>query len=492
MGIYLDAAYVALKNNDKPMTASEIIDYALHNRYLDTINTQTPQSIMRARLSTDLLHYGKNSRFIRTQRGFFALREWHMPEYETKHQVKRIPSEELVLVVKTDLIDNIGKFQGINAKYEDFIKHTLHSGNISFIPRLNAETNTYYKQILSYVIIKCEGKILRFQRGNYTNVDSLLKGRYSIGFGGHITNNDVKISSHNSGIFDYGYSYGVLRELNEELKFSKPIKNIPPIIGILNDDSSNMGLKHIAFIHLLELQNLEVYSNEKSINQTKFVSQDELIEEYEKFEYWSKLCIKKFFLKKFRLKANYHPIKKKLKITKDERNLVIIGSVGSGKTEICKYLKRYNFEHISTSNIIKKILNISFDSDRKEVQNLTYEFIKKPQSTEFFAREIYKKMNKYKKNVIDGVRNIDTFINLKKLVNDHLPLIFVQTTPDDAFRFFQKREDNRINFNDFVNYLSHPVESEVPYFAKEANLIFYNYGDLNSLMKTVEEYFGDP
>jgi hypothetical protein len=136
-------------------------------------------------------------------------------------------------------------------------------------------------------------------------------------------------------------------------------------------------------------------------------------------------------------------------------------------------------------------LNISSDSNRKDLQDLTYEFIKKPQSKNLFAKEIFKKIKKYKKNVIDGIRNIDTFVNLKRLVNGHLPLIFVESTPDDAFRFFQKREDNKIDFNDFVSYLSHPVEGEVPYFAKEANLIFYNYGDLNSLIKTVDQYFGD-
>ncbi|MGD1836559.1 MAG: hypothetical protein ACPKPY_00690 [Nitrososphaeraceae archaeon] len=80
---------------------------------------------------------------------------------------------------------------------------------------------------------------------------------------------------------------------------------------------------------------------------------------------------------------------------------------------------------------------------------------------------------------------------MKKLLNNNLPLIFVETTPDDAFRFFRNREDNKIHFNKFVNYLSHPVEYEVPYLAKEANLIIYNYGGLASLINITNRLFGD-
>src|SRR5207249_12066340 len=75
MGDFLTAAYQVLKMKGSPLTATEITSAAVESNLLDS-HGLTPWQTMKSKLSTDILNRGDKSKFMRSDAGRFALREW--------------------------------------------------------------------------------------------------------------------------------------------------------------------------------------------------------------------------------------------------------------------------------------------------------------------------------------------------------------------------------------------------------------------------------
>src|SRR5205809_8041829 len=84
-----------------------------------------------------------------------------------RHQNDRFmnPPIENVLVIRRSLFDQLGAFQGLNFEPEKYLKAFFSRGNTSFLPRDQAENDPTQKQIIPYVILAFEGKILYYVRG---------------------------------------------------------------------------------------------------------------------------------------------------------------------------------------------------------------------------------------------------------------------------------------------------------------------------------------
>jgi predicted NUDIX family phosphoesterase/dephospho-CoA kinase len=488
VGKFLDAAELVLKQYKTPLTANELAEKARDLRHLDFCSGKTPDETMRARISVDIRTKGVSSRFKRTEPGHFALREWDSTEYHAKPRVKSISLGEQVLVARRDLIRKVGYFHGITKNYAPYVSVLLDSSNASFVPRVDAETDTSLKQVLSYVILRTSNKVLRFQRGNYTNVESFLKGRYSIGFGGHVRSPDISVLPY----ADMGYSASVIRELREELRLpgNEILTSPPPVIAVLNDDSSDVGQSHIAFVHLLDLPSADVRKNEKSINRLAFVPIEEIGTEIEHYEYWSRLCVSELFGDSVKI----NPIMKQRSRSNpfQKRVIIVVGSVGSGKTRVCKLLSdRYEYNVLSSSAILCEMLGLPsvHDMGRRKMQDISYEFIRSPGGPETLAQSILGRMKDHRaRYVIDGIRNRGTYLELKRLLGKELGLIYVERNPEDALEYYEDREDRTISPQEFFEILAHPVEKEIPSFALTADAILYNYGATESFVGVIEDY----
>src|SRR5580658_6043569 len=298
MGRFLDAAEIILRRNGEAMKVSLLTDMALSEGLLEDSDGKTPHQTMKAKLSVDIRENGKLSRFMRVAPGLFKLRDLLSEEYVAKPFVKSVSSHEEVLAFPATLLQEIGTFHGIKRDFQRYLS-LLNVANTRVLPRIVAETDLNYKQVLSYVIIRRKSAILRFVRGSYSSVQSFLKGRLCIGFGGHAQGGDRTLFDES----DSGYLNSVARELTEELKI--PIELINEdnlqLVGVLNDESSIVGKLHFAFIHILDIDELpdpasaKSLKREKSINQLRFIPVRRLGDEYERYEYWSKLCIQEFF-----------------------------------------------------------------------------------------------------------------------------------------------------------------------------------------------------
>lgn len=300
---------------------------------------------------------------------------------------------------------------------------------------------------------------------------------------------------------DSGYRNSVYRELTEELR-------LPPnaitddslkMIGVLNDDSSDLGRLHFAFIHLLQLDDsmeipsAKVLKREKSINNLKFVPIKELGDEFERYEYWSKLCIKKFFQQQVTIGCWVHPLRK-FNLRKHCNNIAVIGCIGSGKTEACRLLERkYGYSMIPSGRVLQQILSCSPINEigRQEFQKLAFSYIQSLNNLNQFADSLYKRIAAAngKRCVIDGLRNLRTFELLKRKLNDDITLIYVDSTVDNSYAFFKSREGAGISFEEFLQLLQHPAEQEVQQFIQMAKIVFYNHGGKTAYLRTIDEYF---
>jgi len=75
---FAEAAYQILKQAGKPLSADEITTLALERGMVSTMG-KTPSATMGARLYVDIKTRGDKSRFVKVNRGKFALREWSVP-----------------------------------------------------------------------------------------------------------------------------------------------------------------------------------------------------------------------------------------------------------------------------------------------------------------------------------------------------------------------------------------------------------------------------
>src|SRR5260370_41644332 len=95
-------------------------------------------------------------------------------------------TEERVLSFERKLLEELGVFQGLSLDIEKYLPVVTSSSNILYLNRTDAEKDTGYKQLIPYVLILCQGKLLRYRRGR-GGQETRLHGLYSGGVGGHLS-----------------------------------------------------------------------------------------------------------------------------------------------------------------------------------------------------------------------------------------------------------------------------------------------------------------
>ena len=192
--------------------------------------------------------------------------------------------DESVLVIKRELFDEIGTFQGISTEIEKYLPVFLNPSNNFFIHRELAEDDPTHKQIIPYAIFKHGDKFLRYLRGKKSG-EQRLASKSSIGIGGHINQDDFNSSSLEKDT----YLTGIEREINEELIINCDYNNLP--IALINDDSNDVGQVHLGVVHLFDLESDQVEAGEANIENLEFLSSDDLLREKNNLESWSQICV---------------------------------------------------------------------------------------------------------------------------------------------------------------------------------------------------------
>jgi predicted NUDIX family phosphoesterase len=194
------------------------------------------------------------------------------------------PPAENVLVIRRSLFDELGTFQGLSFEPEKYLKAILSRGNNLFIPRVEAETNPAYKQIIPYAVIVFEDAVLHYVRGKRAGEQRLI-AKGSIGIGGHMNETDESLFA----IDEQAYRAGVEREVNEEIQIETPFED--RIVALLNDDSTEVGRVHLGIVHVFRLKEPKVQKREAMITGLTFLTKEELLERHDALETWSQICL---------------------------------------------------------------------------------------------------------------------------------------------------------------------------------------------------------
>jgi predicted NUDIX family phosphoesterase len=194
---------------------------------------------------------------------------------------------ELVLVVKRELFEELGVFEGLRTDgMDEAVARLLDPANHFFMDRAEAEEDPSFKQLIPYCVFRHGERILHYTRGK-SGGESRLHAKISVGVGGHI--NPVDADSGRTG--PEVYHAAVARELEEELEL--PGGHSQRIIGLLNDDSNPVGRVHLGIVHLIDLESDAVSSREDALANLGFSPLADLnSEHFERLETWSAFCVR--------------------------------------------------------------------------------------------------------------------------------------------------------------------------------------------------------
>ena len=191
---------------------------------------------------------------------------------------------ENVLVIRRNLFEQLGSFQGLNFGTEKYLNVLLSRGNNFFFPRAQAENDSAYKQIIPYVLLAFQDRVLNYVRGKKAGEQRLV-AKGSIGIGGHMNESDESLFAWD----EQAYRAGVEREVNEEIKIDTQFED--RIVALLNDDTTEVGRVHLGIVHVFRLAQQKVEKREAMITNLAFLTKVELLNRRESLETWSQICV---------------------------------------------------------------------------------------------------------------------------------------------------------------------------------------------------------
>lgn len=290
---YLKLAEDVLRRVGKPLHVRNILSEAIETKLApERLHGKTQHKTLAARLSEDIRKLGVQSKFIRTGPNRFFLRDLSQysdePIYHARRRAKSLFKEN-VLAFDVKFLRS-KKVSGIAPNPVNLIKDAVNEGAVSWIDRRIAENSFEIKQAISYVIIINDFSILSYVRGRFTRADGNLYGMRSIGFGGHVTSDDMDFFSE----ADCGITLNAKRELCEELFFDKEeIVNLnsPNRLNLqysINTEITDEARKHLGFVFIYQATpGFKAIKNELSINDPTWLRLPVLQNDLSEFEPWS-------------------------------------------------------------------------------------------------------------------------------------------------------------------------------------------------------------
>jgi predicted NUDIX family phosphoesterase len=208
----------------------------------------------------------------------------HQPPPKATKRNMTTTEVEHVLVIPRSLLNELGSFQGFQGDVSRYLDAILAPGANFFLPRPAAELDPSHKQIIPYNIFHHQGRYLIYTRGGKSG-EKRLHAKKSIGIGGHINPLDEREDSLGTTT----YFNSIERELEEELLIRG--HHTQQVIGLINDDSNEVGQVHLGVVHLFDLDSDDVQSNEEAIQDLHFRSLAELVADIDQLETWSQICV---------------------------------------------------------------------------------------------------------------------------------------------------------------------------------------------------------
>jgi predicted NUDIX family phosphoesterase len=166
-----------------------------------------------------------------------------------------------------------------------------------FVDRTLAETDPNFKQFIPYCMIIHEDEafftnVLVYTRGKI-GAEARLHGKNSFGVGGHINPEDLKGCTLLETPGEWGFEVALRRELEEEIGLKDEHIDTVRFIGLINEDSAEVGQVHLGLLYAIEIKDKTVTELrfEDSLLNAHWVSSENLEkpEVFSTLEGWSRI-----------------------------------------------------------------------------------------------------------------------------------------------------------------------------------------------------------
>lgn len=186
-------------------------------------------------------------------------------------------AEQVMVVAREDIAAHLVEY-GLVTDGCDEVFETIVDRHF-FLDRPTAERSPQYKQIIPYVVIRSGDAYFLLQR-TPKQFEARLHHKLSLGIGGHI-NPDAP------DLID-----GLQKELEEEVEVVGDYDLT--FVGILNDDTTDVGSVHLGAVYVLDTPGGEVRVRETEKMSGRWVPRAELAAEREAMETWSQIVYDEF------------------------------------------------------------------------------------------------------------------------------------------------------------------------------------------------------
>ena len=279
----LEAVEFVLRQADRSMHSREIAEMIIAHS-LAKLTGRTPWKTVNARISEDILEFGAQSKFMRTSHGLFALREW---EFAAEFEVKRRrlnPIDEDIRVVSAnvmrDIESKIANGTLLDVPFEVLVEQSFAMG------RREAELTDEVVQLIPTFVVRKQRRLLTYTRTKRLP-EARLHNVRSMSFGGHMQADDDMPLFRGESI----YRDSVLRELREELSFSRQPK--PVYVGLLHLHGNLFERQHAGLIFDVPVaQAVKIESLEPGMHaDVKFTDLEDLKTYSPRLDSWSRLLV---------------------------------------------------------------------------------------------------------------------------------------------------------------------------------------------------------
>ena len=201
-----------------------------------------------------------------------------------------VPSES-VLVVPTELLHQLGYFQGFMPDVEGYLETLLSPAHTSYQPRAAMEADPSFKQLIPYVIF-CHAAVRRRTVG--LSVHAWDRA------GGTAAAPQAERGNRRSHLFGRCERQRAVRgrDAPRAGRRSHHQHSLPQkCVGLINDDETEVGKVHLGVVHIFDVENTHILPRESEIVDAGFVPADDLLGDLDGFESWSRICLESLFTK---------------------------------------------------------------------------------------------------------------------------------------------------------------------------------------------------
>ena len=185
---------------------------------------------------------------------------------------------EQVMVVEREHIADYLVERGLITDHTDTFLDAIADRHF-FIDRPSAEVSPQYKQIIPYVLIRRGDSWFLLQR-TQKQTEARLHHKLSLGIGGHINPDTPDLID------------GLQKELEEEMAVSGDYELT--FVGILNDDTTEVGRVHLGAVYVLDASGRDVTVRETEKMSGRWVAHGELAALREQMETWTQIVYDAF------------------------------------------------------------------------------------------------------------------------------------------------------------------------------------------------------